>query len=138
MNWIPAAPTAARGGGRNTSESRYAHAQRIAEEELGRTFKLRGRGGGHNDIYDAERHARWIYRVAREIDVPTAQAVGSAYELRGTLRGQPLRELRMDLHNNAVGLSEFLNGRPIPTIKTRELMYIDGGVPHTYRTPGPR
>jgi RHS repeat-associated protein len=72
------------GGGQamsGTIGTAVERARRIAREELERTRRVAPPGGGHNDIYDAERHARWVYRMAAEIGVPAAAAFGQEHEL---------------------------------------------------------
>ncbi|HEV2816261.1 MAG TPA: RHS repeat-associated core domain-containing protein, partial [Allosphingosinicella sp.] len=112
-------------------------AREIAREELERTRRIAPPGGGHNDIYDAERHARWVYRMAAELGVAAATAYSQGHEFEGLLSGSPLRETRMDLHNNEVGLYEFSAGHPIPTVNTPSLTYIDGDN-RTYVVPNRR
>lgn len=116
-------------------------ARRIASEELRRTEALvRQRGAtGSNDLYDAERHARWTYRMSQEIGPRLAHQISSLYEMKGLLYDrQPVRNSRMDLHNNALGIREYLNNRPIPSTTTRGLMSLEEDFPrpgvHTYRS----
>ncbi|MYF10819.1 MAG: hypothetical protein F4229_07540 [Gammaproteobacteria bacterium] len=72
-------------------------AKRIAQQE-------RDKRGSHNDIGDAMRHAEWSRRMYEEINPITATVVGYGYEIEGFLfEGQPVEEMLMDLHNNAVG-----------------------------------
>lgn len=146
----PSRRTAARGSvranvgavqGVDSREGALAAAQRIAREELARTRRI-APNGGWNDIYDAERHARWVYRMASEIGPNVALQVSTAHEIEGMLRGQPLREARMDAANNARGLAEFLAGRSIPTIHTRGLITLEccfgpSSDEHEYVVPSP-
>jgi RHS repeat-associated protein len=81
----------------------------------------------HNNIYDAERHARWTYRMATETGSGWAGVFGTGYELTGMLNGQPLAEMLMDLNNNAVGLQAAMNGAGMPTTSTPGLMTLEGG-----------
>lgn len=115
-------------------------ARRIANEELQRTESLMRQRGirRFNDVYDAERHARWTYRMSQEIGPRLAHQISSLYEMKGLLYDrQPIRNSRMDLHNNALGIREYLNNRPIPSITTTGLMYLEENFPqpgtHTYR-----
>ena len=43
--------------------------------------------------------------MMNEIDWPTAFFAGWGHELEGLFNGQPLEEMFMDLHNNAMGRS---------------------------------
>ncbi len=99
--------------------------QRIANEELARTRRIGPPGSGHNDIYDAERHARWVYRMAKEISPIAAQAFYVQHELQGNVNGQPWNEYQMDMHNNLVGLNAALRGKAIPTRRNSSLYVID-------------
>jgi RHS repeat-associated protein len=74
-----------------------ARAQQIAGEELAR------RPNSHNDIGDAMRHAEWQRRTTQETNAFTAWLAGTGHEIEGMLRGQPMNEMLMDLHNNSVG-----------------------------------
>lgn len=103
---------------------RVLRAQRIGDEEYARSQRISG--GRHiNNRYDAERHARWVYRMAKEIDPVTAYLVSAAYEAKGLLSGQPFREARMDLNNNRIGLDAARNGKPIPNRRDPDLTTID-------------
>lgn len=122
-------------------------ARRLAREELARTEALvRQRGApftGANDIYDAERHARWSYRMAQELGPGVAHHISTSYEMKGLLYDrQPVRNSRMDLHNNAIGITAYRNRRPIPDIGTPGLMYMEENFPrpgkHTYVEQGGR
>lgn len=95
-----------------------SHARRIANEEL-------ARNGGLNDVSDAERHARWAYRMAKEINPTVAQIIYTGHEIDDTIRGQPFRELVMDMHNNSVGLTAARAGRSIPKRNDRNLVILD-------------
>lgn len=98
--------------------------RRIGDEEYARSQRISG--GRHiNNRYDAERHARWVYRMAKEIDPVTAYLVSAAYEAKGLLSGQPFREARMDLNNNRIGLDAARNGKPIPNRRDPDLTTID-------------
>lgn len=117
------------GAGAKTYSAAEKIARRIADEELQRTrtitqnYKL----GGHNDIYDAERHARWCYRMAVEIGSGWAGLFSTGHEIEGEVNGQPFIELQMDLSNNAFGRLAAENGDGIPTLATRGLVYIKDG-----------
>ena len=106
--------------------------RQIAREELTRTQRVAPPGAGLNDVYDAERHARWTYRMARELGSGFAQLFSEQHEYEGLLRGQPLREFRMDMHNNMIGIRAFEKGDPIPTTSTPGLMYLDAIDPSIY------
>ena len=71
--------------------------RQIANEELVK------RPNSHNDIGDAMRHAEWMRRTTEETNAFTAWLAGTGHEIEGTLNGQPLDEMLMDLHNNSVG-----------------------------------
>lgn len=83
---------------------------------------------GHNDDIDAARHAETSYRVASEVDPLTAEILGNGVEAVGLLRAVPAAlsdlargrkvpdyaaEMRMDLHNNAVGRAAAVSGQGI-------------------------
>lgn len=88
--------------------------RQIAQEELQRSRRLAGPGGDpHNDDLDAARHARWSARMASEIGPAFSTVAGLEHEIEGTLRGQPLSEALMDMHNNGVGVRAGQRGRPI-------------------------
>jgi hypothetical protein len=59
------------------------------------------------------RHSIWSKRMYEECGAVTAYAIGTAHEIDGLLRGQPLDEARMDLHNNAEGRDAARENRPI-------------------------
>ncbi len=71
-------------------------ARQIAEEELAK------RPRAHNDTDDALRHSEWMRRTTQETNSRTAWIAGTGHEIEG-LPEQPLDEMLMDLHNNAVG-----------------------------------
>jgi len=75
----------------------FERARQIASEEL------KNRPRSHNDIGDAIRHAEWMRRTVQETNSFTAWIAGTGHEIEGLLRGQPLAEMLMDLHNNSVG-----------------------------------
>mgnify|MGYP000668484339 CR=1 FL=1 len=60
--------------------------------------------GGHNDEVDAYRHAYTSAVLAYELNAGLAGALGWAWEVRGTLFGQPYNEFVMDSINNRQGL----------------------------------
>jgi hypothetical protein len=103
---------------------RLSPARRIADEEEARAFRI-SRGRAWNNRYDAERHARWAYRMAKEIDPVTAYLVSVGHEVTGLLKGEPLREARMDMNNNWVGLDAARSGKPIPNRRDPDLATID-------------
>jgi RHS repeat-associated protein len=104
-------------------------ARRIANEELARTQRITDnyRLGGHNDIYDAERHARWVYRMSIAIGSGWAGRCATAQEGEGMVGGQPFIEMRMDLNNNSLGMNAAINGTGMPTRSTPGLMHIREG-----------
>jgi hypothetical protein len=103
-------------------------ARRIAAEETERTRKMTDnyRLGGHNDLFDAERHARWTYRMSMELGAVYADLFSTGHEFEGLLT-QPLIEMSMDLLNNSVGMAAALNGSGMPTMSTPGLVYISDG-----------
>ena len=104
-------------------------ALRIAGEEAERTRLLTNDFtiGGHNDLYDAERHARWVYRMTVELGSGLASAFATAHELEGMVKGQPFIETQMDLANNSLGMNAAINGSGIPDRSTPGLIYIQDG-----------
>lgn len=74
----------------------YYRARQIADEEL-------RKHRGHNDCDDAVRHAEWNRRMTEELGYWYALTFGIGHEIEGLFEGQPLQEIRMDLHNNSVG-----------------------------------
>lgn len=74
----------------------YLRALQIADEELRKRQ-------GHNDCSDAMRHAMWNKRMTEELGHWYSLLFGMGHELQDILQGQPLQEMRMDLHNNSVG-----------------------------------
>jgi RHS repeat-associated protein len=74
----------------------YERAYDIAQQEL-------ALHQGHNDFDDAMRHADWSRRMSEEIGPFTSWSTGVCHELQGMAEGQPMDEMQMDLHNNAVG-----------------------------------
>lgn len=112
--------------------------RRIRDEEYLRAIQDARAGGSfppHNDIYDAQRHARWSQRTAQVAGPMFADTVGVLHELDnigeaiGRTAGaaldnerpydprtgviQTLREVPMDLHNNAEGRQAAAEGRAI-------------------------
>ncbi|MBN1493422.1 MAG: RHS repeat-associated core domain-containing protein, partial [Candidatus Omnitrophica bacterium] len=67
----------------------------------------------HNDIGDALRHAEWSRQMAAEINQLTAYVVGVGHEIENMIQGQPINEMRMDLHNNAEGRRAAQENRSI-------------------------
>jgi hypothetical protein len=116
---------AARRSAPERGEGAIERGRRIAREELARTRRIGPPRSGHNDRYDAERHARWVYRMAKEIGFAAAQAFYTQHELEGLANGQPFNEYQMDMHNNKVGLDAALRGEPIPSINDSRLVVIE-------------
>lgn len=84
---------------------------------------------GHNNMGDAQRHAEWSRRMYEEINPITSILVGYGHELDGLIYGeQPINEMLMDLHNNAVGRAAAASGVPIDQ---SELIVIDPSDPYT-------
>jgi RHS repeat-associated protein len=115
-------------------QTAWEDANQIAQEELERSQDLALTLGAsaHNDILDAERHARWVYRMANEVGPGWARIFSYGHEFQEELvivfrRAQPLNEFLMDIHNNAIGLKSALSGAPIPDINTPGLIYITPG-----------
>ncbi len=52
---------------------------------------------------DAMRHSEWSQGMAEELGTGYSWLFGTGHELAGLLNGQPLSEVRMDLHNNSAG-----------------------------------
>jgi hypothetical protein len=65
--------------------------------------ELSKRPSSHNDMGDAMRHAEWMRRTTQETNAFTAWLAGTGHEIEGMLKGQPINEMLMDLHNNSVG-----------------------------------
>ncbi len=85
----------------------YDRAKEIGQEELAK------RPLSRNDMGDAKRHSEWMRRTAEETNTFTAWAAGTGYEIKGLFKGQPLNEMRMDLHNNSVGREAGRNGTSV-------------------------
>ncbi|HEX2653200.1 MAG TPA: RHS repeat-associated core domain-containing protein, partial [Xanthobacteraceae bacterium] len=117
------------GAGAKSASEAAAIARQIANEELARTQRITDnfRLGGHNDIFDAERHARWVYRMSVAVGSGWAGLFATAHEGDGMLGGQPFNEMRMDLRNNSLGMNAAINGTGIPTRSTPGLTYIRNG-----------
>ena len=126
--------------------AKYQAVDRIAEEEGPRSILLArqaGLKGARNNIYDAERHARWSGRMAREVDPITAVVAGYGHEAKNLIEGawragyyyatrgahearyraegrptprmaQVWDEIQRDSRNNATGRATANSGRPIP------------------------
>ena len=95
-------------------------ANRLAHEEAARAkeearragvFNSRGLPDSSNNQFDAERHARWAYRTAKEVGPRWATIFGVGHELDNLVHGGPVRETVMDLHNNGVGIGQARAGR---------------------------
>jgi hypothetical protein len=82
-----------------------------AEEIAGQ--ELQKRPLGHNDPEDAMRHAEWSRRMTAEVNPAIAFLAGWQHEIAGTLRGQPMSELFMDLNNNREGREAAAEGRAV-------------------------
>ena len=89
----------------------FERARQIAAEEIAR------RSSSHNDMGDAMRHSEWMRRTTQETNSCTAWIAGTGHELDGLRRGQPLNEMLMDLHNNAVGRNAGGNNTPVDSTK---------------------
>jgi hypothetical protein len=87
--------------------SRLERAEIIGQQELAK------RPFAHNDTEDGMRHAEWTRRMSEEIDPFISWVVGTAHEVSGLLKGQPLEEARMDLNNNAEGRAAASEGRAV-------------------------
>jgi RHS repeat-associated protein len=88
----------------------FRRAYEIGIEELAR----RSGPGSHNNSVDAMRHAVWMCRTVRETNRFTAWVAGVGHEMNWD---QPLSEMLMDLHNNAVGRDAGINNAPINVSK---------------------
>lgn len=97
-----------------TIMAKLDRARTLADEE-GRAAWTAARAQGiarpHNNALDAQRHARWSERMAREIGPVTSFLVGTGHELAAIF--QPRGEALMDLHNNAEGRRAAREHRPI-------------------------
>jgi hypothetical protein len=62
--------------------------------------------------------------MTRKIGPVAAYSAYTGHELLNTLRGQPFRELFMDMHNNAVGLDAARHAKPIPNRQSRDLVVL--------------
>lgn len=96
-------------------------AQRLGNEERKRALERAGSAGeptAHNNRYDAERHARWNYRMAKELGPGWATALGTAYELKEFAPFETLGETLMDLRNNGVGIGQARAGGGAPSHRT--------------------
>jgi len=89
-----------------------------AEETDRAAFEGRFSGRPEDNAYDAERHARGSYRLAKEVGPLWAGAVGNLHELTGIAEGGSWRASVMDLHNNEIGRRAAAEGRPIPNRQT--------------------
>ena len=117
------------GAGAKSASEAAAIARQIANQELARTQRITDnyRLGGHNDIFDAERHARWVYRMSVAVGSGWAGLFGAGHEGEDMLGGQPFSEMQMDMNNNSLGMNAAINGAGIPTRSTQGLMYMSGG-----------
>jgi hypothetical protein len=69
-------------------------------QEFARENGIEARGGAHNGVYDAYRHAYVSGRFTQEYGSLVARVVGDAHEMTNPNSPQ---EHAMDYHNNAVG-----------------------------------
>jgi RHS repeat-associated protein len=113
------------GAGAKSKDQAEKIARRIGDEEIARTYRItRGyKLGGHNDLFDAERHARWVYRMSMEIGSGWAGVFATGHEF-GEIFSQPFIEMRMDLSNNSLGLKAAVDGLGMPTMSNPGLVYI--------------
>ena len=82
---------------------------------------------GHNNSGDANRHAVWSHRMYQEINPVTSYTAGYLYELENLLGGQPINEMLMDLHNNAVGRAAAASGTMVDQSR---LIVVDPSEPY--------
>ena len=69
-------------------------------QQLARDNGIEARGGAHNGVYDAYRHAYVSGRFTQEYGSAVAKVVGDAHEMT---HPNSKEEHAMDYHNNAVG-----------------------------------
>lgn len=69
-------------------------------QQLARDNGIEARGGAHNGVYDAYRHAYVSGRFTQEYGSLVARVVGDAHEMTNP---NSKEEHAMDYHNNAVG-----------------------------------
>lgn len=69
------------------------------------------------------RHAEWMRRTTKETNSCTARIAGTGHEIEELLGGQPLNEMLMDLHNNAVGREAGRNSTPVNPGKLQTMPY---------------
>jgi hypothetical protein len=69
-------------------------------QQLARDNGIEARGGAHNGVYDAYRHAYVSGRFTQEYGSVVAKVVGDAHEMT---HPNSKEEHAMDYHNNAVG-----------------------------------
>jgi RHS repeat-associated protein len=101
--------------------SNIQRTREIAAEELAKR-----RINAHNNIDDALRHSEWMRRTTAETNVCVAFIAGTGHEIEGMLEGQPMDEMIMDLHNNAVGRDAGSNGT---SVDPADLVTLDSGPP---------
>lgn len=117
--------------------AKKAAGERIADEELDRSFQAAGPVRPHNNEFDAMRHARWSQRMASEIG-PVFSAGAGLWHEAGNISdgigqniekrldpkrfphpeqvptiGETMAESAMDLRNNFEGIGAALRHRPI-------------------------
>ncbi len=115
------------GAGAKSYSEAVTIARQIAKEESARTKRITDnfRLGGHNDIYDAERHARWVYRMSLAVGSGWAGVFATGHEFQ-EIFGQPTIEMQMDLNNNSLGMNAAIEGTGIPTRSTPGLTFRRG------------
>jgi hypothetical protein len=94
-------------------------ANQIADEEKARAKVQARMDGVHplNNRFDAERHARWTYRMAKDLGPTLATIIGIGHEITG-LPALKFNETLMDLHNNGVGIGQARAGGALPNTST--------------------
>ncbi|MEA3040593.1 MAG: lysozyme [Sphingomonadales bacterium] len=103
-----------------------SHSEELRSRQQLQQDGVSGENAGRNDIYDAERHARWMYRLTAEVGAWAGTAIGGLKEGWGAVKGAGGAETAMDFHNNEVGRQAALKGEPIPDRHvTPQLVYID-------------
>jgi hypothetical protein len=99
-------------GNQDMAVARWFWNQVDAAEEIAEQERQK-RPLGHNDPEDAMRHAEWSRRMAAEVNPVIAFLAGWQHEISGTLRGQPMSELFMDLNNNREGREAAADNRMV-------------------------
>ncbi len=109
--------------------SNLRRAHEIGMQELAK----RSGPGMHNNANDAMRHAEWMRRTTEETNAFTAWLAGVGHELDNLTEGAPLKEILMDLHNNAQGRRAGSEGRPVDPKSLQTI----GGPDKPYNRPKP-